>query len=398
MSLPVLVNDMTRNKVLFPLTGKNYEGILIVELKLAGYEVVEVSEDEEFEVLYSDLCISTEGQFNLIIDIENASVEYILQSEYIDNKPKIIILTTLLTWCGGSSTYVVKNATYDFSTRIPLYSAIKAYNLENRLWNMATAHPISDTNGGIFFVGAGLLYGESGYDFEPSLRKYWDENQVQKSSLRLPYIKINTEKDKKDINSSDSTLDINDDNDHKTNNTLATHIKEFISGLIFVLSNDTNPSPSFFTLVDRIKNENLKKILNRSENEKNENEKNDKNESHVEDNDGDNNCLHEESESKLSSKCLVEQLPNTVSVSFKGILGYELMPLLLPKVACSAGSACHSNAQAMSSVLTAMGVPLEYGMGTLRLSWGRHTTENEIDRAVDSIVQCINHILSTQKL
>jgi hypothetical protein len=36
MSLPVLVNDMTRNKVLFPLTGKNYEEILIVELKLAG--------------------------------------------------------------------------------------------------------------------------------------------------------------------------------------------------------------------------------------------------------------------------------------------------------------------------------------------------------------------------
>jgi hypothetical protein len=105
--------------------------------------VVEVSEEEDFEEVYNSLCISTEGQFNLIIDIDNVSVEYILQSDYIESKPKIIILTTLLTWCGGSSTYVVKNPTYDFSTRVPLYSAIKAYNLENRLWNMASARPIS---------------------------------------------------------------------------------------------------------------------------------------------------------------------------------------------------------------------------------------------------------------
>jgi hypothetical protein len=86
-----------------------------------GYEVQELSKDEEFEEIYNDLCISTEGQFNLIIDIDNISVEHILQSEYIENTPKIIILTTLLTWCGGSSTYVVKNPTYDFSTRVPLY-------------------------------------------------------------------------------------------------------------------------------------------------------------------------------------------------------------------------------------------------------------------------------------
>ena len=39
----------------------------------------------------------------------------------------------------------------------------------------------------------------------------------------------------------------------------------------------------------------------------------------------------------------------------------------------------------MSPVLEAMGVPSEYGLGTLRLSWGRHTTVDEIDRAVRAI-------------
>jgi hypothetical protein len=38
-SFPVLENTITRNKVLLPLIGKNYEEILIVELKLAGKDL-----------------------------------------------------------------------------------------------------------------------------------------------------------------------------------------------------------------------------------------------------------------------------------------------------------------------------------------------------------------------
>ena len=44
----------------------------------------------------------------------------------------------------------------------------------------------------------------------------------------------------------------------------------------------------------------------------------------------------------LSSKCLVDQLPNTVSVSFRHVSVSSLMPVLQPYVACSAGSACHA--------------------------------------------------------
>ncbi len=92
--------------------------------------------------------------------------------------------------------------------------------------------------------------------------------------------------------------------------------------------------------------------------------------------------------SHISSN-LVEQLPNTVSVSFQGINVAKIMPVLLPNVACSAGSACHSDSTAVSPVLAAMNVPDDYIRGTLRLSFGRHSTVAEIDRAVKSIIEAV---------
>jgi len=41
-------------------------------------------------------------------------------------------------------------------------------------------------------------------------------------------------------------------------------------------------------------------------------------------------------------------------------------------------------------VLEAMRVPLEYAMGTVRLSVGRYTTASEIDQAVSEIAEAVN--------
>ena len=93
-----------------------------------------------------------------------------------------------------------------------------------------------------------------------------------------------------------------------------------------------------------------------------------------------------------TSAGLVEQLPNTVSVSFRGVQVTKLMPLLVDKVACSAGSACHTTDASggkLSPVLEAMGVDPEYGRGTLRLSFGRHTTTEDIDAAASIIVGAV---------
>jgi cysteine desulfurase len=73
-------------------------------------------------------------------------------------------------------------------------------------------------------------------------------------------------------------------------------------------------------------------------------------------------------------------------VSFLGHVGAELLQAV-PEVAASTGSACHEGKVTQSPVLSAMGVPPEVGRGAVRLSVGRFTTEDEIDRAAEALVR-----------
>jgi len=75
-----------------------------------------------------------------------------------------------------------------------------------------------------------------------------------------------------------------------------------------------------------------------------------------------------------------ERLPNTLNVSFAGIVGAELLSQL-PELAASTGSACHDGTGELSGVLKAMGIPPAQGFGAVRFSLGRLTTEAEIDKA-----------------
>src|SRR5205085_11388020 len=80
-----------------------------------------------------------------------------------------------------------------------------------------------------------------------------------------------------------------------------------------------------------------------------------------------------------------ERLPNTLNVNFAGHTGSELVAAV-PGVAASTGSACHAGSVTLSPVLAAMGVPPEVGRGAVRLSVGRFTTEDEIERAADLFI------------
>lgn len=79
-----------------------------------------------------------------------------------------------------------------------------------------------------------------------------------------------------------------------------------------------------------------------------------------------------------------QRLPNTLHLNFRGISGAELLEKL-PGIAASTGSACHEGAVSLSSVLEAMGVAPELGMGAVRFSLGRYTTQPEIEQAVEMI-------------
>lgn len=75
-----------------------------------------------------------------------------------------------------------------------------------------------------------------------------------------------------------------------------------------------------------------------------------------------------------------ECLPNTLNVSFVGVSGAELLASI-PEIAASTGSACHDGRVQFSPVLTAMNVDAAVAVGAIRLSLGRQTTEDEVDRA-----------------
>jgi cysteine desulfurase len=76
------------------------------------------------------------------------------------------------------------------------------------------------------------------------------------------------------------------------------------------------------------------------------------------------------------------RLPNTLNVSFPGTLGQTVLACA-PDLAASTGSACHSGRTEASPVLSAMGLPRERALGAVRLSLGRWTTPDDVDRAVD---------------
>ncbi len=80
------------------------------------------------------------------------------------------------------------------------------------------------------------------------------------------------------------------------------------------------------------------------------------------------------------------RLCNTLNVGFSDLRGFDLAQDLQDRVACSLGSACHSNAHGMSSVLQVMGISPQTGIGALRLSLGRMTQPKEIEEAANALV------------
>jgi cysteine desulfurase len=82
------------------------------------------------------------------------------------------------------------------------------------------------------------------------------------------------------------------------------------------------------------------------------------------------------------------RLPNTLNVSAVGRVGSDILAAL-DGVAASTGSACHSGSVELSPVLAAMGISPEVGMGALRLSLGRPTTEAEIREVAERLIRTV---------
>ncbi len=78
------------------------------------------------------------------------------------------------------------------------------------------------------------------------------------------------------------------------------------------------------------------------------------------------------------------RLPNTLSVNFPEVSGRDVLDRA-PEICASTGAACHSGATASSPTLQAIGLPPERAQGTIRLSLGWNTSEEEIQRACGAL-------------
>ena len=81
-------------------------------------------------------------------------------------------------------------------------------------------------------------------------------------------------------------------------------------------------------------------------------------------------------------------IPGNLSLSFPGYSGESLLHRLdLMGICVSTGSACNSKETQISHVLQAIGLEPDLAKGTIRLSFGRNNSENDVDIIVESLKQ-----------
>ncbi|GMX63471.1 IscS subfamily cysteine desulfurase [Paenibacillus elgii] len=95
--------------------------------------------------------------------------------------------------------------------------------------------------------------------------------------------------------------------------------------------------------------------------------------------------------SRLKSYCpgfkvngsLKERLPGSLSISFDGVDAEALIITIKNKLAISTGSACTSTSIEPSHVLLEIGLDEEIAESTVRITFGRFTTQTEVEEAVN---------------
>ena len=88
--------------------------------------------------------------------------------------------------------------------------------------------------------------------------------------------------------------------------------------------------------------------------------------------------------------------PGNCNVSFLGRDGREMLQLLQPSVAASSGSACSSGIVEPSHVLRAIGLSAEEADSSIRFSFGRFTTEEDVALALQAIAQVLGETAATE--
>ncbi len=87
------------------------------------------------------------------------------------------------------------------------------------------------------------------------------------------------------------------------------------------------------------------------------------------------------------------RLPGNVNISFEYIEGESILLLLdMNEICASSGSACTSGSLDPSHVLLAIGLPHEKAHGSLRLTMGHFTTEEEVDFVLEKLPPIVERL------
>lgn len=89
----------------------------------------------------------------------------------------------------------------------------------------------------------------------------------------------------------------------------------------------------------------------------------------------------------------VNRLPNNIHFSFDKVQGEALlMSLDMAGIAASMGSACTSGAMEPSHVLRAIGISDDLAFGSLRITLGRWTTDEQVDYLLEHLPECVERL------
>jgi cysteine desulfurase len=84
------------------------------------------------------------------------------------------------------------------------------------------------------------------------------------------------------------------------------------------------------------------------------------------------------------------RLPNTSHVAFEGVEAETLLAGLSSSGLCaSAGSACNAGARKPSHVLSAVGLGPDEAAASVRFSFSRFTTPEEVDRGLALLAELV---------
>ena len=87
------------------------------------------------------------------------------------------------------------------------------------------------------------------------------------------------------------------------------------------------------------------------------------------------------------------RLPGNANISFEGVDAQELILYLDARGICaSAGSACSSGSTSPSHVLLAIGLGDEFASGSLRITFGKENTKEDVDFLVNALVEIVEKL------